>query len=207
MSAGARTLVLLRHGRTEWNATGRVQGQAETDLDATGRAQATAVARLLAELSPARLAASDLGRARATAEYVAAATGLVPVFDRRLREYDLGEREGVSHAEYAAAHPEEHARFETGDFDVVPGGETAAGVRERIVPALRELLDGTPDGGVAVAVSHGAAIKVATAALLGWPDDAHRTLHAVDNCAWVQLESGPGGVRLRAYNRGAASGS
>ncbi len=215
MSPPRRTLVLLRHGRTAWNASRRVQGQSDADLDATGHAQAVAMAPALAALRPARLATSDLARARATAAYLATETGLVPAADPRLREYHLGDREGVWHDDYAAAHPQEHARFVAGDFDVVPGGETARQVRERMLAALAELLDATPEGGVAVAVSHGAAIKVATAGLLGWPHDAHLTLRGVENCAWVELETGPapgpGGareagaaarpMRLRAYNR------
>lgn len=214
MSDPRRTLVLLRHGRTGWNAARRVQGQSDVGLDATGHAQAAEVASAMAALRPARLAVSDLARARATAAYIGAATGLVPTPDPRLREYHLGDREGASHDEYAAAHPEEHARFVTGDFDVVPGGETAEDVRGRMLPALWELVAASAEGGVCVAVTHGAAIRVAIAGLLGWPDDAYLALRGLENCAWAELEAEPDGVgaapyrmRLRAYNRRAAPAS
>ena len=74
-------------------------------LDEVGRAQAAAVAPELAALRPVALWTSDLARARETAAYVEAATGLTAVVDARLREYDLGERTGMTMPEYAASPP------------------------------------------------------------------------------------------------------
>ena len=89
-------LVLLRHGRTDWNAARRIQGQADSQLDELGHAQAAAVAPVLAALSPSVLWSSDSDRARDTASYLAAACGLTPTYDARLREYSLGPREGLT---------------------------------------------------------------------------------------------------------------
>ena len=100
-----RTLVLLRHGETDWNAQGRAQGHADVPLNAVGRAQAETVAPVLAAFEPARLWSSDLARALQTAEYVAAATGLAIEPDARLREYDVGQRSGLTLAEFAARLP------------------------------------------------------------------------------------------------------
>ncbi len=69
-------LVLLRHGRTAWNAERRFQGQADPPLDDMGRVQAYEVAGLIAALAPDLLVSSDAARAMQTAERVAAATGL-----------------------------------------------------------------------------------------------------------------------------------
>jgi len=200
-------LVLLRHGRTEWNAARRIQGQADSRLDALGHAQAEAVAPVLAALRPACLWSSDSVRARDTATYVAAACGLTPVYDARLREYSLGPREGLHHHEYEAEAPEEYAEFVRSNWDVVPGAERHAEVAERMVAALTDVAAAVPDDGVAIVVSHGAAIRTACVAMLGWPPDRVSTLiltlHAMDNCGWAVLRrrDAQRPWRLHAYNR------
>ena len=201
-----RTLILLRHGRTAWNHAGRVQGQLEVDLDDVGREQAERVAKVMATLSPSLLWCSDLARTRQTCAPVAAATGLVPTYDARLREFFFGEREGLTHGEYAAAAPEEFEQFRRGHYDACPSAERTSAVEIRTTTVLGELLAVTEPGGTALAVSHGAAIRVATGALLGWPDDAFHTLRGLDNCGWVVLQEhldlhGVGALRLVAYNR------
>jgi glucosyl-3-phosphoglycerate phosphatase len=199
----ARRLVLLRHGRTAWNAAGRVQGQLEAELDDTGHQQAAAVAVVVAAMAPAALWSSDSVRARQTAAYVAKESGLDPSYDARLREYYLADRQGLTHAEYAALAPDEFATFRSGDFDVVPGGERAEEVAGRMVAALHELLASIAPGELAVAVSHGAAIRDAVPALLGWPVAQRAVLHGLDNCAWVELDQAQSGgpLRMKAYNR------
>ena len=202
MSTGRR-LVLLRHGRTAYNHERRIQGQLDVSLDETGLAQAAAVAPAMAALSPAVVRCSDLARTRQTAEPVLAACGRAATYDPRLREYHLGERQGLSHEEYAAAAPEEFARFHEGDFDVVPGGESTEAVRDRMLAALTELLDAVGPGETALAISHGAAIRVAVVGLLGWPSEQVHGLRGLDNCGWVELLEQPqaGRLRLLAYNR------
>lgn len=203
-----RTLVLLRHGQTAWNAEGRAQGHLDVGLDDVGRAQAAAVAPAIAALRPEVLWSSDLARAAATAAAVAEATGLGVRHDARLREYDVGERAGLTIPEFAAAYPAEHARWTAagGSFehaDAVPGAETAADVLARILPALREALAAVAPGGTACVVGHGAALRVATVALLGWEPAAARTLRGMDNCGHTVLDdAGPGAsLRLVAWNR------
>jgi probable phosphoglycerate mutase len=192
-----RRLVLLRHGQTAWNAERRAQGHSDVEIDATGHAQAAAVAPYVAAMHPSLLWSSDLSRARETAAYVAAASGLEVRTDPRLREYDLGERTGMTMAEYAVAHPEEYRAFRAGSYDVVPGGETTAQVAARGDGCQRLA------GRCGVLVAHGAALKVSVAALLGWPTEAATSLQALDNCGWAELhDSGDGGrLRLAAWNR------
>ena len=202
-SISGRRLLLLRHGQTAWNAARRVQGQLDAELDETGHRQAATAAVAVAALSPAALWSSDSVRARETAAYVAKETGLAPTYDARLREYFLAERQGVTHEEYAALAPEEFAAFRLGDFDVVPGGETAEEVSARMVAALGDLLASIAPGELAVAVSHGAAIRDAVPVLLGWPVTQRAVLHGLDNCAWVELDQAQpdGPLRMKAYNR------
>jgi glucosyl-3-phosphoglycerate phosphatase len=204
MSAERRRLVLLRHGQTSWNAERRIQGQLDSELDDTGHLQAAAVAPVIADLAPAALWSSDAARARQTTAYVAKETGLEPTYDARLREYYLAEWQGLTHAELAGTPAFEE--FRRGDFDVVPGGENAAEVAARMVAAVSDVLASIAPGELAVAVSHGAAIRDAVPALLGWPVTQRAALHGLDNCGWVELDVvGDGPMRLSAYNRVAGS--
>ena len=201
-------LVLLRHGRTAWTHEGRVQGHADVPLDAEGEAQAKAVAPALAAMRPVALWSSDLARARQTAERIGAESGLSPVLDSRLREFDVGpNRTGLTLAEYAAAHPEEHAALLAGDWASIPGRETPRDVVRRFLPALTAYVEEL-GGGTGIVVTHGAAMRVAVAAFLDWPDEVLGGLGVLDNCGWVELDLGvsrwDGGSprwRLRAWNR------
>ncbi|MGC4112208.1 MAG: histidine phosphatase family protein [Nocardioides sp.] len=198
-----RTLVLLRHGETDWNAEERAQGHADVPLNAVGHAQAEAVAGVLSGIGPARLWSSDLSRAMQTAEHVAAATGLAIEPDPRLREYDVGQRSGLTMAEFAAFHPEEYAAFRRGDGSRrVPGEETTEEVRRRVVPALVDCLDALSPGQIGITVLHGGCLKVGLMGLLGWPWELGRSLQGVENCAFCLVsDSGPQGeVRLTSYN-------
>jgi broad specificity phosphatase PhoE len=202
----ARRLVLLRHGETDWNLTGRAQGHADVPLNATGHAQARTVARVLAGLGPVRLWSSDLMRAVQTAEYVAVATGLAVEKDARLREYDVGERSGLTMGEFAAEFPERHANWlHDSESRLLPGEDTTRQVRHRIVPALRECLDSLATGETGVAVLHGASLRVGLMGLLGWPWELSRSLQVVENCGYCVLtESEERGLRLASYNEKAA---
>jgi broad specificity phosphatase PhoE len=201
--ATPRTLVLLRHGRTAWNHARRVLGQLDVELHDVGREQARTAAGVLAKLDPTLLWSSDLLRARVTADALAEATGLRPTYDARLREFHLGERQGVTHEEYAALDPAGFASFRTGRYDVAPGSEPTDDVRRRMSEVLHELLAALGPGETGIAVSHGAAVRVATGALLGWPDEQFHSLRGLDNCGWVVLHEHPdtGDLRLGAYNR------
>ena len=165
-------LVLLRHGRTAWNHAGRVQGQLDAELDDSGREQAARAAEVLALLQPTLLWSSDLVRARDTAAYLAARTGLEPTYDARLREFDLGERQGLTHEEYRAIAPEEFDLFRQGYYDDAPGAESVPDVRDADDRgARRAARRARPDRDAASPSATAPRIRVAVGALLGWPDD------------------------------------
>lgn len=206
----AKRLVLVRHGQTAWNLEGRAQGHTDVGLDETGRAQAASLAPYIASLSPSNLWSSDLARARQTAAVLASAAGLEVRPDARLREFDVGERAGLTVAEFEVAFPEAYASWKAGHITGgVPGAETTAQVVARMVPALREIWDATPEGRTTVVVSHGACLKVSLAAFLGWPDTVTDTLRGLDNCGWVVLEEDEAGrgIRLSSYNETAHPGT
>src|SRR5581483_12433051 len=89
--SGMTTLLLVRHGETDWNSERRWQGHADEPLNETGRAQAREVADELADRSIDAVYSSDLSRARETAEIIAARLGLSVTTDARLGEVDVGD--------------------------------------------------------------------------------------------------------------------
>ena len=117
----SRRVLLLRHGRTRWNAEHRFQGQADPPLDDVGRAQAYEVAGLVAALRPGVLVSSDAARALQTAAPIGEVTGLPVQTDPRLRERSLGHWEGLTRDEVAERFPDEYADWIAGR-DVEPSG-------------------------------------------------------------------------------------
>ncbi|MFW6775515.1 histidine phosphatase family protein [Nocardioides sp. CPCC 205120] len=208
-----RTLVLLRHGETTWNAEHRIQGQVDSELSPAGLAQAAAVAPGLAALRPAAVWSSDLQRAAVTAAHVADAAGLQVRTDARLREFALGERERVTHADYAERWPDEYVDFVTGRWSSVPGAETLEQVRARTEACLEELADTLEPGGLAVAVAHGAALRVAVEALVAGTASEPSAYSGMTNCGYAVLRErhlrrpGEPRWRLLAYNRTADGGA
>jgi len=196
-------LVLVRHGQTAWNLEGRAQGHLDVGLDDTGRAQAVALAPYIASMAPAALWSSDLARALQTADQLATATGLPVQPDARLREFDAGERAGLTAAEFAERFPGAHASWQDGHVTGhVAGAETIAQVVARMVPALHEIWESTSTGETSVVVAHGACLKVSLLAFLGWPESLLANLRTLDNCGWAVVESDAhgSGIRLASYN-------
>ena len=154
-------LLLWRHGQTAWNVEGRFQGQTDIPLDETGEQQAERAARLLAALRPDVIISSDLSRAMATAAPLARLTGLTVSTDKDLRERHGGAWEGLTDVQIRTQYPVEHAQW------LPPGGESTATVGERAGAALHRIADGLAPGSLAVVVSHGAALRLGAARLLG----------------------------------------
>jgi probable phosphoglycerate mutase len=150
-------LILIRHGETAWNRERRMQGQTDTPLSDTGRAQADAVGRRLARHPFAALYSSDLSRAWETAAAIARAH--VQDHDIRrepaLRERTFGVFEGLTYDEMAQRYPDEHARFSARDPDyAVPGGESPRQFFERSLACL-EAIARAHEGESVVVVTHG----------------------------------------------------
>jgi broad specificity phosphatase PhoE len=198
----ARRVVLLRHGRTAWNAQRRFQGQADPPLDEVGRGQAYEVAALLAALRPDYLVSSDAARALQTAEIVGEVTALPTVAEARLRERSLGHWEGLTRDEVASQYPDEYADWIAGRDVSRRGGESRDAVAERAVAAFAAL----PPVPTSVLVTHSATAMALTNALLGIAQAVH-PLGPLANCHWSELHSEssnahPAGWRLRGHNLG-----
>jgi probable phosphoglycerate mutase len=180
-------LLLWRHGRTEWNATGRFQGQLDPPLDEEGRRQAALAAPHLVATGLLRegtvVVSSDLSRAADTAATLTALLGVPLRVDARLREHGMGSWEGLTRDEVADRYPEQFADWMAGRPVRGRGGEEPAAVAERAVAALADL----PPAPVAVVVTHGGTAGRLVERLLGIDADHRRVFGPLGNCAWSEL--------------------
>jgi broad specificity phosphatase PhoE len=188
--------VLWRHGQTTWNVEHRFQGQSDIPLDETGQAQAQRAARLLAGLQPGLIVSSDLSRAASTAAPLARLTGLEVTFDKDLRERHGGCWEGLTDAEIRARYPAEHSTW------TPPDGESAMVVADRVAGALHRVAQTVGDQGLAVVVSHGAALRLGMSRLLGLPEEVFGALGPLSNCSWSLLAYRRSRWRLLEHNAG-----
>lgn len=149
-------LYLVRHGETDWNRQRRIQGLTDIPLNATGRQQARDAGMLLARRRWDAVYSSPLGRARETAEIIAAELGLgAPTLLDRLVERNYGAAEGLDWTQVEREFPRGAP---------VPGRESREQVGARVVPALVELAESRP-GESLVIVSHGGAIRAVLSAV------------------------------------------
>ncbi|WP_306212440.1 histidine phosphatase family protein [Actinoplanes sp. RD1] len=196
-------LIVWRHGNTDWNRDGRVQGQTDVPLNDLGRQQAVDAAELLVRLRPDVVVASDLSRAADTAAALAALTGLPVRPDERLRERHFGKWQGLTMAEVAEQRPDEHARWKAGQTVIGGDVETLDDLGKRVAEGLEAAAGLAPEGGTIVAATHGAAARQGIGHLLGWPAEMLRTLRALQNCHWAELSHDASrGWQLAAYNVG-----
>lgn len=169
-------IILIRHGETHWNREGRIQGsEADSDLTPLGREQARCLANRLVDDGIRVLYSSDLGRTRATAAPIGAATGLAIVHDKALRERAYGEFEGRTFAEIESGFPVEYARLRSRDPHYAPPrGESAAQFRERVLAALLAIAARESGKRVAV-VTHGGVLGILYREAMGMTLEARRS--------------------------------
>jgi broad specificity phosphatase PhoE len=178
----AHGVFLARHGETDYNAQRRFQGHLAVPLNALGREQAHALARVAATREWATLICSPLARARETAEIVGAAIGHHPIDDARFAETDCGDWTDLTFDAVEAAEPELFASYLRADPEFgFPGGESFAQQQLRVLEGIDAAAQGPRP---ALIVSHRGSIRLALAAL--HEDDAHRSA-AVPNASLVEL--------------------
>lgn len=191
MTKTTTTLLLVRHGETDANASGTWQGSTDSPLNQRGRAQAEALARRLASENHAIAAvySSPLSRAQQTAEIIASQIGSPVVnLEADLQEFNLGDWEGLTYDEL---------RFEKRLWDRMrddptftpPGGESAWDFGTRLLYSIRKIASDHP-GETVIVVSHGGAIATALALIVSgdgqkWPD------YQMLNCALSELVFDP----------------
>jgi broad specificity phosphatase PhoE len=174
------TLILVRHGETDWNAQQRWQGHSDTQLNDAGREQARRLAEGLDRVDA--LYSSDLARARETAEIFAESIGLEVRFDERLRERGFGAWEGLTTEEIESSFPDEQRRWLAGLGAGAPDAEPFESFAARVGSFVDDVGRRHVDEEVLV-VAHGGTIRVvhALAAGLDYVRD-HRSLPGVANC-------------------------
>jgi len=154
------TLLLVRHGETDWNADGRLQGHTDRPLSDFGRRQARQLAEELTRDEVEVIYSSDLSRARETAEVIGERLALPVVLDPDLREKNWGTWEGLTAAE------RDRVEFV---------GESTQAHQERMLGALRRIAEKHPGRRVLV-VTHGGSMRRVQTVALGW------ALPVVENC-------------------------
>jgi broad specificity phosphatase PhoE len=166
-------LLVIRHGETDWNAAGLMQGRADRPLSEVGRASVGS-ARLPPGWEDAVCLSSPLQRAMETARLL----GLDPTPDDRLIEMDWGEWEGRSLADIRAEQGEAMAENEARGLDFRPtGGESPRDVQERLKPLLAGLDAPT------IAVTHKGVLRALYALATGWSMKAKPPDKLRDGCA------------------------
>ena len=152
------SVFLARHGRTAYNALGRFQGHGPVRLDDVGRAEARALAEVVAAREWAAFYCSPLLRARETAAIVAERIGMEPVEDARFAETDCGDWTDRTFAEVQAEDPDAFAAFVRVDLTFrFPGGESFAEQRARVREGLADVRRGALP---ALVVCHRNAIRL-----------------------------------------------
>lgn len=184
----ATTILLVRHGETDWNREGRFQGHADPPLNDAGREQAAALAELLAGDGIAAIHASDLRRAYETASVVAARLGLDVAAHTGLREIDVGRFQGLTREEIDARWPDARAVLSERGYGAGWGGESVDELYERVVASLLEIAAAHGDDRVLV-VGHGGTIRVALAEADGLDVLSHRKVWPgpAGNCEVFEL--------------------
>jgi ribonuclease H / adenosylcobalamin/alpha-ribazole phosphatase len=180
------TLLLVRHGETDWNRENRFQGHADPPLNEAGREQARELATRLAGEPLSAVFTSPLRRARETAEVVAAERGLHALPEPGLLEIDVGSWSGLTRTEVEQRFPDGYRRW----LDLASGwddGETYEVLAERVVRTLLRIA-AAHDGEPVLLVTHSGPIRAAVAAADGIPyAEARRAVRAIGNCSVFRL--------------------
>jgi 2,3-bisphosphoglycerate-dependent phosphoglycerate mutase len=176
--SGVVTLLLARHGESDWNRARRWQGFADRPLTRRGREQAAELAERLADIALDAVYSSDLQRARDTAAAVARTQGLEVATMRALREVDVGSWQGLTRDEAAARFPDGFRRWQAGG-NGWDDGESYGEMRARVLGAVDEIA-ARHEGGRVLVVAHGGPIRAIHAAALGLAVEAYRRIRPVE---------------------------
>jgi alpha-ribazole phosphatase len=186
-------VLLVRHGQTNWNLTGRFQGQTDVPLNATGYRQAAAVSRILSTACMQAVYTSDLQRARETARHIAAPLSLTVQVEPGMREMAFGQWEGLTYAEILQRDAKALMAWQKAPQCLAPPhGETLTQVADRVRRALTRLVERHRDHSL-VLVAHGGSLRILLCLALKLPPQAY----------W-QFTMQPGSLsELHVYDEGA----
>ncbi len=187
---GTTTIILVRHGETDWNREQIFRGHIDVPLNETGFMQARKTAAALLETPLKAVYSSPLSRAYATASVIAEARGLTAIKEEAFNDPSFGLWEGRPVAEVAREYPEELRNWrETPQLWKAPGGETLAAVRERSWRRMLELAREFSGETLAI-VSHRVVLKLLILSALGL-DESKFWIIAQSPCA-INVLTGKG---------------
>jgi len=189
-------VLLVRHGLTDWNLSGRWQGYEPVALNDEGWAQARMLADSLRGRPIRTIVSSDLPRAFQTASAIGEVVGVQPGADERWREFHLGIFQGLTRDEMIAKYPNEWEAFNADYWDyVIPGGESRRMMQERVFSAWEDAV-ATGIGPELVIVSHGGSLKMLLLKL--FPDVPDLDAAHLGNTSVTTIERIEAGWRLAA---------
>ena len=181
-------IVLVRHGATDWNLEHRCQGSSDRDLSEVGIRQAEQIAALLRGESVSAIYASDLKRARRTAEVIGRPHNLPVLIEASIRELDHGHLEGLTFTEIKANFGDFLSRWRSEPAELqVPGGERLIDVAERAWSGLQQIVERHGDADNIVVVSHNFPIVGIVCRITGTNLNNYRDFH-LDPCGISRLQ-------------------
>ena len=193
------TLLLVRHGETEWNAEGRIQGHTDIGLSEKGAEQARSLGQRLVDLRIDAAYSSDLKRTSETAKLALGDRNLVLNKTSELREYHKGIFEGMTLGEIQAQYPEEYPKYLEKDLSYAPkGGETTRDVSIRMASIIGDIKAKHMDETVLV-VSHGGVLRAAMVFLLGMELESNWSF-VFGNCSLTIVNTFADNTVLRLFN-------
>ncbi|MCC6388369.1 MAG: histidine phosphatase family protein [Dehalococcoidia bacterium] len=182
-------LLLVRHGQSEGNAAGIVQGSMDFGLTELGVLQARVTAERLAREEVHRIVSSPLRRAADTARAIGECLGVPVEYRDGLKEYDIGEASGLTAAQIRERFPEIAEARRRGERLPYPGEEGRGVFHERLHGVLDEL---RAMGGTTVAVAHGGVVGAICQIVVGL-GPRHRGLFEAANCSVTEIARDAGG--------------
>ena len=192
-------IYITRHGETEWNVAGRIQGHTDVSLSERGRAQAGMLALRLASIPIDAVYSSDLSRAAETARVAVGEREVPMTFTEELREYNKGVFEGLTEDEYRVKYPELYEPSMANDLDFAPpGGETIRETSARLAGIVQRVKDAHMDQS-ALIVGHGGSLRAGIVSLLDLPLEANWKF-AMGNCSLTVIYTYPDNAVMHLYN-------
>lgn len=194
-------LYLVRHGETDYNATGRYQGHMQIELNRTGHTQAALICRRLAKFNHIHaIYSSDLVRCIQTITPLATVLNQPVTLMPDLREIDVGLWEHLTIPEISAQFPTNYAAYLQAPGQTVHmGGESYQQMQTRAMRALHEIISRHQPGEHIAIASHGGTIRAIVCAIIGL-DINHYNKLWVMNCALTTLTVTHGTIRLASFN-------
>ena len=193
------TLLIVRHGETEWNAEGRIQGHTDIGLSERGEEQARSLGQRLADRQIDVAYSSDLKRTSETANLALDGRDITLNETPRLREYHKGIFEGMTLPEIQEKFPAEYPKYLEKDLSYAPeGGETTRDVSIRMASIFDEIKANHLDETVLV-VSHGGVLRAAMVSLLGMPLEGNWSF-VFGNCGLTMVDTYADNAVLRLFN-------